>query len=121
MIATAIARWPVERLRRCTLADNTNAVGSSPTRLRSVCWLSGPASFLASETFGLPQKVEHWSLTTLREKLVKIGAKVVRHGRYVTFQLAEVAVSSGKGDTASVALGLWYDFHEFGCHLGNVR
>ncbi|MDP7179013.1 MAG: transposase, partial [Verrucomicrobiota bacterium] len=34
----------------------------------------------------------HWSLTTLREKLVKIGAKVVRHGRYVTFQLAEVAV-----------------------------
>jgi len=32
-------------------------------------------------------------LTTLREKLVKIGAKVVRHGRYVTFQLAEVAVS----------------------------
>ena len=30
--------------------------------------------------------------TTLREKLVKIGAKVVRHGRYVTFQLAEAAV-----------------------------
>ena len=30
--------------------------------------------------------------TTLREKLVKIGAKVVSHGRYVTFQLAEVAV-----------------------------
>jgi hypothetical protein len=26
------------------------------------------------------------------EQLVKIGAKVVRHGRYVTFQLAEVAV-----------------------------
>ncbi len=33
------------------------------------------------------------SLTTLREKLIKIGAEVVRHGRYVTFQLAEVAVS----------------------------
>ncbi len=43
-------------------------------------------------TLVLPQEVEHWSLTTLREKLVKIGAKVVRHGRYVTFQLAEVAV-----------------------------
>ncbi len=28
----------------------------------------------------------------LREKLVKIGAKVVRHGRYVTFQLAEIAI-----------------------------
>ncbi len=40
----------------------------------------------------LPEKVEHWSMTTLREKLIKIGAKVVRHGRYVTFQLAEVAI-----------------------------
>jgi hypothetical protein len=34
-----------------------------------------------------------WSLTSLREKLIKIGAKVVSHGRYVTFQMAEVAVS----------------------------
>ena len=31
-------------------------------------------------------------MTTLREKLVKIGARIVRHGRYVVFQLAEVAV-----------------------------
>jgi hypothetical protein len=37
--------------------------------------------------------VKHWSLTTLREKLVKIGTKVVRHSRYVVFQMAEVAVS----------------------------
>ncbi len=40
----------------------------------------------------LPKEAEHWSLTTLCEKLVKIGAKVVRQGRYVTFQLAEVAI-----------------------------
>jgi hypothetical protein len=33
-----------------------------------------------------------WPLTSLREKLIKIGAKVVSHGRYVTFQMAEVAV-----------------------------
>ena len=43
-------------------------------------------------TLALPKEIEHWSLTTLREKLIKIGAKVVSHGRYVTFQLAEVAV-----------------------------
>ncbi len=43
-------------------------------------------------TLALPTVVEQWSLTTLREKLVKIGAKVVRHGRYITFQLAEVAM-----------------------------
>ena len=35
---------------------------------------------------------EDWSLTSLKEKLIKIGAKVVRHGRYVAFQMAEVAI-----------------------------
>jgi len=40
----------------------------------------------------LPRSVRHWSLTTLREKLIKIGAKVVRHSRQVVFQMAEVAV-----------------------------
>ena len=40
----------------------------------------------------LPRRVKHWSLTTLREKLIKIGAKIVRHARYVFFQMAEVAV-----------------------------
>ncbi len=44
------------------------------------------------ETFALLEEVELWSLTTVREKLIKIGAKVVLHGRYVTFQLAEVAI-----------------------------
>lgn len=46
-------------------------------------------------TLALPKEVEHWSLTTLREKLVRIGAKVVSHGRHVTFQLTEVAVPRG--------------------------
>ncbi len=40
----------------------------------------------------LPRGVKHWSLTTLQAKLIKIGAKVVRHARSVTFQMAEVAV-----------------------------
>ena len=31
-------------------------------------------------------------MTTLKEKLIKIGAKVVTHGRYVAFQMAEVAI-----------------------------
>jgi len=44
-------------------------------------------------TLAMPKAAEPWSLTSLREKLIKIGAKVVSHGRYVTFQLAEVAVS----------------------------
>jgi hypothetical protein len=40
----------------------------------------------------LPKKVRDWSLRTLKEKLIKIGAKVIRHSRYVIFQMAEVAV-----------------------------
>lgn len=40
----------------------------------------------------LPRSVQHWTLTTLREKLIKIGAKVVRHSKKVVFQMAEVAV-----------------------------
>ena len=44
-------------------------------------------------TLAIPTTAQPWSLTSLREKLIKIGAKVVSHGRYVTFQMAEVAVS----------------------------
>jgi hypothetical protein len=43
-------------------------------------------------TLATPRTAEPWSLTSLREKLIKIGAKVVSHGRYGTFQMAEVAV-----------------------------
>ncbi len=43
-------------------------------------------------TLTMPKTADPWSLTSLREKLVKISAKVVSHGRYVTFQMAEVAV-----------------------------
>jgi hypothetical protein len=39
------------------------------------------------------RRLSDWSLRTMREKLVKIGAKVIRHARYVTFQMAEVLVS----------------------------
>jgi Transposase DDE domain group 1 len=43
-------------------------------------------------TLALPRIMDRWSLTTLREKLVKVGAKVVAHARYTVFQMAEVAV-----------------------------
>ena len=44
-------------------------------------------------TLALPDEIARWSLTSLREKVVKIGANVVAHGRYLVFQMAEVAVS----------------------------
>ena len=44
-------------------------------------------------TLATPEPIRDWSLTNLKEKLIKIGAKVVRHGRYVAFQMAEVAIT----------------------------
>jgi hypothetical protein len=44
-------------------------------------------------TLATPEPIKEWSLTSLREKLIKIGAKLVSHGRYVVFQVAEVAVT----------------------------
>ena len=41
----------------------------------------------------LPEEIADWSLTSLQTRLIKTGARVVRHARAITFQLAEVAVS----------------------------
>jgi Transposase DDE domain group 1 len=43
-------------------------------------------------TLATPEPIKEWSLTSLKEKLIKIGAKVVSHGRYFAFQMAEVAI-----------------------------
>jgi Transposase DDE domain group 1 len=45
-------------------------------------------------TLATPEPIKHWSLTTLKERLIKIGAKVVSQRRYVVFQMAEVAIAS---------------------------
>ena len=81
------------------IADPTDARVRFPRlrrldpQLRAIGMGCRPSEVDPFRTLALTKEVEHWSLTTLREKLVKIGAKVVAHGRYVTFQLAEVAVS----------------------------
>ncbi len=49
-----------------------------------------PRNFL--RTLATPEAIASWSLTSLREKLINIGSRVVSHGRYVTFQMAEVAI-----------------------------
>jgi hypothetical protein len=40
----------------------------------------------------MPKTAASWSLTSLREKSVKIGAKVTSRGRYITYLVAEIAV-----------------------------
>ena len=71
------------RLSCCSFAANA-------VRLQLHALAYNLANFM--RTLALPEAIKQWSLTSLREKLVKIGAKVVHHGRYVIFQMAEVAV-----------------------------
>ncbi len=52
-------------------------------------------------TLALPDEVEHWSMTTLRDKLIKIGAKVVRHGRYVTACRGRDSTATVRGNSAT--------------------
>jgi hypothetical protein len=40
-------------------------------------------------TLATPEPIKDWTLTTLKEKLIKIGARVVSHARYLAFQMAE--------------------------------
>jgi len=44
-------------------------------------------------TLPTPEPIKNWSLNSLKEKLIKIGAKVVSHGRSIAFQMAEDAIA----------------------------
>lgn len=72
--------------RRLELVGRDNKV-----RLQLFALAYNLGNFLRSLV--LPKKITHWSMTTLREKLIKSGAKFISGGRYVRFQMAEVAVS----------------------------
>lgn len=60
-------------------------------RLRLHALAYNQATFLLC--IELPEEMADWSLTRLQLKLIKIGARVVRNVRAITFQLAEVAVT----------------------------
>ena len=59
--------------------------------------LNAPTYNLANfpRSLTLPEAVNYWSMTTRRDRLVKIGAMIFCHGRSITFQMAEVMVSRG--------------------------
>ena len=55
-----------------------------------MCWRN-LGNFMRS--LAMPKVAKPWSLTSLREKQIKIVAKVISYARYVTLQVAEIAVS----------------------------
>jgi hypothetical protein len=77
------------------------AFAANAVRLQLHALADNLGNFL--RTLATPEPVKDWSLTSLKEKLIKIGAKVVSHGRYVVFRMAEVAIPTTNvpGDTAA--------------------
>jgi hypothetical protein len=81
-------RWVVGDRAITGSAASASQMGRFETK-----WLSPPENLAAlADLPGQWIDKVHQRLTSLREKLIKIGAKVVSHGRYITFQMAEVAV-----------------------------
>jgi hypothetical protein len=91
--------------RFASLLDQTGAVAASDPVVRQgpgppagACCRrnraprSAPTRPQTASAAAPPKPILGCTLTTLRQKLVKIGAKVVRHAKYLTLQLAEVAV-----------------------------
>jgi hypothetical protein len=81
---TRVARWFPLKAWAMRVAARRGAV-SSYTR-------SPPISAISCARWRRPSRSRTRSLTSLKEKLIKIGAKVVSHSRYLAFPMAEVAV-----------------------------
>jgi len=43
----------------------------------------------------LPKRVDHWSLTSLQQRLVKTGRRLIKHARYYWLLLAESHLTRG--------------------------
>ena len=88
-VAIVLALLFVTQLRYGPLLARLPATHAVRLQLHALAYNLGNFMWMLAT----PEPIKHWSLTSLKEKLIKIGAKLVSHGRYVGFQMAEVAVS----------------------------
>jgi len=79
------------RIKWTRLSCRTFAADAVRLQLHALAYNLG--NFL--RTLATPEPIRDWSMTNLKEKPIKIGAKVVSHGRYIAFQMAEVAIPRG--------------------------
>ena len=88
--AIRLRPWMPKQLKEHTRCK----IEPGPLTRNSPCELHALAYNLANflRTLATPEPIKDWSLTSLKDKLIKIGAKVVSHGRYVAFQMAEIAI-----------------------------
>lgn len=90
VVSTGLCCSPLDTERVQHSCGPASAAAPNAARLQVFALAYNLASFVRQLT--LPKPVRHWSLTTLREKLVKIGAKGVSHAKSVIFLSVEVAV-----------------------------
>jgi hypothetical protein len=79
---------PKRQFRPTQLSCRSFAVNAVLLQLHALA--SNLGNFL--RTLATPVPIKDWSLTTLKEKLIKVGPRVVTHARYVAFEMAEVAL-----------------------------
>lgn len=83
-------------LRRCPRSQSSAPSGKNAVRWTRLSCRKFDHNAVRLQLHALAYNLGNFmrtlALTTLRENLVKIGAKVVCHGRYVIFQTAEVAI-----------------------------
>jgi len=70
--------------------EQENGVWNGHVRLQLHALAHDLGNFLRSLV--TPEPIKDWSMTSLKEKLIKIGAKVVSDDRYVAFQMPDVAI-----------------------------
>jgi hypothetical protein len=85
----ALMSWSMRRWAEWTRLS-CRAFAANGVRLQLHALAYNLGNFL--RTLATPEPIKDWSLTSLKGKLIKIGAKIVSHGRYVVFQMAEVAI-----------------------------
>lgn len=78
-------KYAIKWTRLSSMKFNANEV-----RLQLHALAYNLANFL--RTLATLEVIETWSLTSLRERLIKTGARLVRHGRYAIFQMAAAAL-----------------------------
>ena len=72
------------------IVTNLPRPAKAVVRLQLFALAYNPGNFFRQ--MALPKSLRRWTLTTLREKVIHIGAKVISHARHLVFQMAEVAV-----------------------------
>jgi len=78
-------KYAIKWTRLSCMRFSANAV-----RLQLHALACNLANFM--RTLATPDEIGTWSLTSLRERLIKIGARLVRHARYTVFQFAEATL-----------------------------